>query len=134
MANTQAKWSEVELIKRNPNAEHHCDIMGLGDLRITKPTLICLSGNGTVNLQDANGFAKQAETYLELLFKESDGNGHITDHVDLIGVKYSRTKEDETAGNMQNSEIMKFEQLNFNIGQQLRIADKNSAVSFDTKA
>lgn len=37
------------------------------------------------------------------------------------------------SGDVYN-EIMKFEQLNFNIGQQLRIADKNSAVSFDTKA
>lgn len=32
------------------------------------------------------------------------------------------------------SEIRKYDQLNFNIGQQLRIADKNSGTSLDTKA
>lgn len=49
-----------------------------------------------------------------------------------FGEVYEQNKQ-VYSGDIYN-EIMKFEQLNFNIGQQLRKADKNSDVSFDQKA
>ena len=77
----------IEFGKRNLKAPNHWELLDLDDLHFTKPTVICLSGNGTVTNKGANGFAKQAETYLDLMFKNKDGNKTL-DNVDIMGVKY----------------------------------------------
>ena len=77
----------IEFGKRNLQAPNHWELLDLDELHFTKPTVICLSGNGTVTNKGANGFAKQAETYLDLMFKTKDGNNTL-DHVDIMGVKY----------------------------------------------
>lgn len=107
MGQIQNKWAQVEYIKRTPKTVHHAEIVKLEDLKITGPILICLSGNGTVDLPSANGLAKQAETYLELLVKEKNSPEHITDYVDIIGVKYAKLNEEDTLGVYPNSEVEK---------------------------
>lgn len=94
----ELNWDKVEYIRRNQNSEHHCDILNPSDLKITKPTVLCLSGNGALDLSDANGIAKQAEVYLELLFKDKNSNLNASGHVDLIGVKYARNAEKDDKG------------------------------------
>ena len=79
--------SVIEFGKRNLRAPNHWELLDLDELHFIKPTVICLSGNGTVTNKGANGFAKQAETYLDLMFKNKDGN-HALEHVDIMGVKY----------------------------------------------
>lgn len=79
--------SIIEIGKRNLQAPNHWELLDLDELQFTKPTVICLSGNGTVTNKGANGFAKQAETYLDLMFKNKDGKSTL-DNVDIIGLKY----------------------------------------------
>ncbi len=76
----------------NPN-KHNWESLSLDNLKFERPTVLCLSGDGTVTFEDANGFAKIAENYLQLLFKAKDPKtGEIvkpTDKVDILSVKYA---------------------------------------------
>lgn len=82
--------TEIEIGKRNLNIKHtHWELLDLNHLTFTKPTVLCLSGSGTITNEDANGIAKQAETYLDLMFKTKDG-GNVLDNVDILGIKYAQ--------------------------------------------
>lgn len=78
----------VEIGKRNLNIKDtHWELLDLDNLKFEKPTVLCLCGNDTTTNAKANGFVKQAEIYLELMFKTKDGS-NVLDNVDLVGVKY----------------------------------------------
>ena len=49
--------------RRNPKIEgSHWEQLDLSNYKITKPIVICLSGNGTINEKEANGFCKTSKT------------------------------------------------------------------------
>ncbi len=78
----------VEIGKRNLNVKDtHWELLDLDNQKFEKPTVVCLSGDGTITNKDINGFAKMAETYLDLEFKTKDG-GNVLDNVDIVGIKY----------------------------------------------
>ena len=79
---------QVEIGKRNLNAENHWELLDLANLRFEKPTVLCLSGDGTRTNQQANAFAKQAERHLDLMFS-AQHNYRTLDQVDILGVKYA---------------------------------------------
>lgn len=78
-----------EVGKRNHNAPNHWELLDLNNLQFDKPTVLCLCGNATTTNKIANGFAKQAETYLDLMFAPKQ-DYHTLDHVDIISVKYNQ--------------------------------------------
>ena len=80
----------VEVGKRNLQAPNHWELLDLDNLKFEKPTVVCLCGNDTTTNAKANGFTKQAETYLDLMFKTKDG-GNVLDNVDILGVKYDNS-------------------------------------------
>lgn len=77
--------------KRNTNnPENHWDAINLKTYEIDKPLLICLSGNGTETLKEANGFCKQVERMLELIFKNKIESSNPEDYIDIIGCAYGK--------------------------------------------
>lgn len=75
--------------KRNPNNENnHWDNIDLEEYSPDKPVVVCLSGNGTKNAAEANGFCKRAERMLDLLFKDRNSNLKPEDKVDIISCAY----------------------------------------------
>lgn len=63
---------------RNKTSEHHWQPCEVEKMKVTRPLVICLSGNGTKTELEANGFCKLAESLL----------GDKSQEVDLIGVAY----------------------------------------------
>ena len=87
-------YAHTEMVVRDRAAERHYRTVDLKKLVINpdRATVIGLSGNGTTNLKDANGFAKIIQTNLDLMFKTKDGHDAL-DYVDIFSVKYAtRTK------------------------------------------
>ena len=93
----------VQIGKINLSAKHHWELLDLDELQFTKPTVICFSGNGAITNRQANRLAKQAFTYLDLLFKTKDGN-HTLENVDIMGIKYVMS-EYTGAGELTKSAI-----------------------------
>ena len=86
--------SEIEILKRVSDPEQrHRAWVDVDDLHFERPTVLCLSGNRATTNQQVDGFAKTAETNLDLLFKVKDENGNWIrpyDKADILSVKYSR--------------------------------------------
>ena len=61
---------------RTKTSENHWQQCEIKNLKISKPLIICLSGNGTKTELEANGFCKLAESLL----------GDKSQEVDLLGV------------------------------------------------
>lgn len=80
--------TRVEFGKRNLSQDFHWEKLYLDKYRVVKPTVFCLSGNGTLSLQEANGFCKQAEGFLHLINRGKKDK--ISDRVDLVGFKYAK--------------------------------------------
>lgn len=89
--------------KRNLNAPYNWELLNFSNLRFSKPTVLCLSGNGTTRNQDANSLAKQVEKYLDLMF-EPKQNYYTLNNVDIMSVKYARI---EGLGEIVNGELSK---------------------------
>ncbi|MBR4418506.1 MAG: hypothetical protein IKT33_00715 [Clostridia bacterium] len=85
--------STVEIGKRNLNAANHWERLDLENLKFEKPTVLCFSGNMTIENEEANGLAKIVENYLGLMFTPKK-NYHLFDHVDIMGVKYAQVSKD----------------------------------------
>jgi len=82
--------------RRNPKIEgSHWEQLDLSCYKITKPIVICLSGNATIDEKEANGFCKTAENLMGL--KLSSGNPEdIYEYADLIGVSYANREGSDT--------------------------------------
>lgn len=83
--------------RRNPKADGRWEKLDLSEYKMTKPVVICLSGNGTTNDKDANAFCRMAQYFLGLRLAPED-SADIFDHADLIGVAYAENKGDRMPG------------------------------------
>ena len=99
-------WAEVEFGRRKPGTPNSWEELSTSSYRVMRPTVFCLSGNGTTTLRDANGFCKHAESYLNLM-KGQDGTP-ITDRVDIVGFKYAKKREDSETGGLTPEFIESF--------------------------
>ncbi len=99
-------WAEVEFGRRRPGAPNSWEELSVDTYRVDRPTVFCLSGNGTTTLRDANGFCKHAESYLNLM-KGSDGTP-ITDRVDIVGFKYAKKQQENESGGLTGDFIESF--------------------------
>ena len=82
--------------RRNPKVEgSHWEQLDLSSYKMTKPIVICLSGNATINEREANGFCKTAENLMGLKLS-SDNPEEIYEYADLIGVSYFNREGSET--------------------------------------
>ena len=71
---------------RTKTSENHWQQCEIKNLKISKPLIICLSGNGTKTELEANGFCKLAESLL----------GDKSQEVDLLGVAYGVKDEQQS--------------------------------------
>lgn len=84
--------------RRNPKVEgSHWEKLDLSEYKMTKPVVVCLSGNGATNEKEANGFCKIAENLIGLRLL-SGNSEEIYDYADLIGVSYANDRGDGHAG------------------------------------
>lgn len=92
--------------KRDLKCEEHWKPLKLNNFKITKPTIVCLGGNGVIDAELANGFCKRAETFVGL--KIGDASMYSTyRNIDLIGFSYGRDSVAQTAGAFNDEEINK---------------------------
>lgn len=99
-------WKEVSMGRRNLVEEKHWEPLFVEDYAITKPTVICLGGNATIDTFEANGFCKQAENMLGLIKRGKGEN--ISDRVDLLGFGYARRDIGEETGDLPISFVDEF--------------------------
>jgi len=78
---------------RDKLSENHWKLCKMENLRVSKPLIICLSGNGTKTEEEANGFCKLAEDFI--------GDKLIKD-VELLGVAYG---EQNRRGELSNEDV-----------------------------
>lgn len=90
-------FSNDEFGRRVPNGEHHWEHLFSIDYSITKPTVLCLFGNATTTLPEANGGCKFVENLLGLIKR---GDENILDRVDLLGFKYSKDNQWNETGSL----------------------------------
>lgn len=74
-SHSENKWQELYA----SDDTQSISFKAIGTYKITKPTIFCLGGNGTIDDKLANGTAKMAENLIGLAGDES---------VDLISIKY----------------------------------------------
>lgn len=83
------KPDKAEFGKRvNNSALFNWEGLDLDTYRITKPTVLCFSGNATITNKDANALCRLVEDSLELL--KSDDVDDIKDVLDIVGFKYAK--------------------------------------------
>lgn len=81
---------------RNKTSENHWQPCQIEKLKITKPLIICLSGNGTTTEKEANGFCKLAENLL----------GEKSSEIDLLGVAYGvKDKQLSKRGELSDKDV-----------------------------
>lgn len=88
------RYTYTEIGLRDSTAQHHYRVLNPDNLQFgNRPIIIGISGNGATKNEDANGFTKIIQTYLDLMFKTKDGKNAL-DYVDIMGIKYaSRSKQ-----------------------------------------
>lgn len=95
-------WKNDEFGRRVLNGEHHWEHLFSIDYSITKPTVLCLFGNATTTLPEANGGCKFVESLLGLIKR---GDENILDRVDLLGFKYSKNDQWGEVGSLSQGFI-----------------------------
>lgn len=91
------RMTNDEFGRRVPNGEHHWEHLFSIDYSVTKPTVLCLFGNATTTLPEANGGCKFVENLLGLIKR---GDENILDRVDLLGFKYSKGNQWDETGSL----------------------------------
>ena len=87
--------------------DHWRDLTENKAFRITKPTVICLPGNGSITTKQANGFCGMVERLMGM--KTTDGQVSSSyKFVDLLGFYYSTDTEKDTAGTFNSKETEEF--------------------------
>lgn len=107
LANNQ-RYSNGGFGIRDLGSENHWrDLTQNKKFRITKPTVICLPGNGSITTEKANGFCGMAERLMGLRTTVGDVSSSY-DYVDLLGFYYSTNAEEDTAGDYNSRETSEF--------------------------
>lgn len=81
------KQEGVKIGKRCLSQPNHWQDIEQGSYKITKPTVICLGGNCTKTVEEANGICKIASSLIGLKNKVCDEQA-TDQEVDIIGVAY----------------------------------------------
>ena len=97
---------EAKYVKRDPDARYHCRVGDLRNLDLSddRVTVLCLSGNGATDPKEVNGYCKQIEGYLKLLFNEKEGQ-IVTDNVDIVGIQYGQRRERDLMGSLSPEDM-----------------------------
>lgn len=98
------RYNPSKFGKRDLNSIDHWKRLDLEKYSITKPTIICLGGNGTISERKANNFCKLAERLVGLKI-ESDNVYSSYNNVEVLGFSYGTNAEDETAGQFDKDDI-----------------------------
>ena len=78
--------------QKGDKSTKHTEV-NLNTFKVTKPLVVCFSGNSTTNMAQANGFCKIAERELRLLFDEKENSVAnkpfpMSENIDVMGVVY----------------------------------------------
>lgn len=92
--------------KRNLQSEHHWEPLDSETFHITKPTVICLGGNGSIKPHNANFICKVAQSLVGIKEPRWANEIATTQDVDFIGIAYGNNYEDDNStGSLTQSEI-----------------------------
>lgn len=81
---------------RTKTSEHHWQQCEIKNLKVTKPLIICLSGNGTKTELEANGFCKLVENLI----------GDESQKIDLLGVSYGvKDEQHSKRGELSSKDV-----------------------------
>lgn len=113
------KYTNSGVGKRSPNAENHWKQLDIAKVRIKKPTLICLGGNGTTDdtvskdnsklvcgSERANGVCAIAERLIGLKPEEPKVYSTYA-HVDFISFHYGKDSPKDKIGKFSEDELKK---------------------------
>ena len=74
--------------RRNFNCENNWEELSYDKYRISKPTLICFGGNGTVNSRTANAMCKMAQGLIGLKHPTTNNEIATANDIDFVGISY----------------------------------------------
>lgn len=100
----EERYTPSKFGKRDLNSVDHWKQLDIENYSITKPTIICLGGNGTITERKANNFCKLAERLVGLKI-ESDNVYSSYNNVEVLGFSYGSEKEEDTAGQFNKEDI-----------------------------
>lgn len=75
--------------KRNLKKDNHWESLNGVDFYITKPTVICFGGNGSITPQSANYMCRVAQSLVGIKEPKYENEIATTANVDFIGIAYS---------------------------------------------
>lgn len=98
-------WFEHYYIgKRDLKKDNHWENLNGVNFRVTKPTVLCFGGNGSVTPQSANYMCRVAQSLVGIKEPKHENEIATTNDVDFIGIAYS---ERHFLGEEAKSELIK---------------------------
>lgn len=98
------KYSTFSFGQRNLLAENHWQTKPITDFKITKPTIICLGGNGTIETRKANNVCKLVESLMGIKIESTNDITSSYKDVEIVGLSYGKEKETDTIGTINKEE------------------------------
>ena len=98
-------WFEhYHIGKRDLKKDNHWENLNGVNFRVTKPTVLCFGGNGSVTPQSANYMCRVAQSLVGIKEPKHENEIATTNDVDFIGIAYS---ERHFLGEEAKSELIK---------------------------
>ena len=102
----KTRYTQSGFGKRNPKSDNNWTPLELDGYRITKPSIICLGGNGTTDFCKAKRFCATAERWMNLSNHRA-GSCFSYDSFDILGFHYGMDSKDDTTGYFSKEYISK---------------------------
>lgn len=98
--------------RRNLHFNNHWEPLDIDNYKITRPTLICLGGNGTIDPAKATRFCATAERLVGLKIDDTESSYK---NVDLVGFHYTPSADNPSIGSFDNEQRNKIVALFLNL-------------------
>ena len=92
----QQKHSTFIFGQRDLTAENHWRTKDIHDFKITRPTVVCLGGNGTTETRKANNVCKLVESLMGIKIEATNDVTSTYKDVDIVGFSYGKEKESDS--------------------------------------
>jgi len=98
------KYQSFSIGRRNLDKENNWEELDIKKYKITKPTVICLSGTGSVCAKDANRMCKLAENLIGAKDKTCDNEFATKKDVEFVGISYGKINKFDSNGFLSKDE------------------------------
>ncbi len=107
--------------KRNLKKDNHWEELNREYFRITKPTVICLGGNGTIEARNANFMCRIAQSLVGVTEPTAANEIATTQDIDFVGISYVIDDKKNETGSISETD---YSQLLRSIFQPLYLNEK----------